>query len=236
VWSGSVYTLVCSPTPPPSPPPAVPDSPATDIWIPPGLWYQWNTSAALCSIVGPVVLKGLRYALGELPLFAMAGAVVPTQTIQRKNGPLVWIIFPGTGNGSNYEDDGVSTQYQEPAQSGISRTVLTHTLTTTTDAVSLAGGTTQHTIVISGQLATNPLRRQQLQLRRIVGSQGAPTSVTCDGAALPELPPPSAGTTLWENTGWWVTPAADDSLWLAGGSLMVSLPLSSSNVSTTIVY
>ena len=242
-FAGSVYTLVCPPPPPPPPPPPVaPGSPAVAVWIPPGMWYPWNTSAAQgpisMPIAGPVVLRGLRYGLGELPLFALAGSVVPTQTMQRDSGPLVWTVFPGNGTpgvfpgngtGSHYEDDGVSTQYQQAPGSGggFSKTTLSH---------HTAAGSMQHTAIISGQSAAKPPRRQLLQLRRVAGSHGPPTSVICDGAALPELPPPPAGAPLGAATGWWVAPAAEDSLWLAGGSLMVSLPLSSSNISVTMVY
>ena len=161
----------------------------------------------------------------------MAGAVIPTRTMRRDNGPLVWIIFPGTaGNGSHYEDDGVSTRYEQPAaaKGGFSWTTLTHTMTD-------RGGTRRQTIVISGQVATGPLRRQLLQLRRIVGSQGAPISVDCDGVALPELPPATEDT-VGAATGWWVAPNSNDSMWLAGGSLMVSLPLNNSGISATVVY
>jgi hypothetical protein len=189
-------------------------------------------SAALRPIAGPVVLKGQQFALSELPLFAMAGAVIPTQTMRRDNGPLVWIIFPGTaGNGSHYEDDGVSTRYEQPAaaKGGFSWTTLTHTMTD-------SGGTRRQTIVISGQVATGPLRRQLLQLRRIVGSQGAPISVRGGGVALPELPPPATEDAVGAATGWWVAPNSNDSLWLAGGSLMVSLPLNNSGINATVVY
>ena len=234
-WAASIYALVCPPAPPP--PPQAPDSPATDIWIPPGVWFPWNTSAALRPIGGPAVLRGLRFALSELPLFALAGSVIPTQTMRRENGPLVWVIFPGTaGNGSHYEDDGNSTRYQQPSadEGGFSTSTLTHTMSEHNVVGGHGGGTLRQTVIISGP--TGPPRRHLLQLRRIAGSQGAPISVECDGVALSALPPPATEADLGAATGWWVTPKANDSLWLAGGSLMVSLPQKIGDINATLVY
>jgi len=169
------------------------------------------------------VLKGCQFRLDEIPLFAQAGAVVPTQTMQKAEGPLIWILFPGNGTGAHYEDDGTSTKYQSnTASDAFSWTNLTHATNAKTAMIS-----------ITGQPASASPRRHVLQLRRLAGDQGPPTGVECNSQPLSKVAPPSPGT-MGAVTGWWVAPAAEDSLWLAGGSLMISLPLSASDASVLV--
>ena len=109
-----------------------------DIWIPPGKWLPWNASAEISGGASGVVLKAQQFALNEIPLFARAGAVVPTQTMRKEDGPLVWILFPGAaGNGSTYHDDGNTTRYQ--TSDGVSWAHLAH---------ATAGGTTTITVTV----------------------------------------------------------------------------------------
>ena len=117
---------------------------------------------------------------------------------------------------------------------GFSTSTLTHTMSEHNVVGGHGGGTLRQTVIISGP--TGPPRRHLLQLRRIAGSQGAPISVECDGVALSALPPPATEADLGAATGWWVTPKANDSLWLAGGSLMVSLPQKIGDINATLVY
>ena len=290
VWAASVYELTCSPVPPPPPPPL---SPPKDIWIPPGKWFPWMTSDPTASaITGPTVLSGRQFALDAIPLFAKAGAVVPTQTMQKAEGPLVWVIFPGNGTGRHCEhglspnyhyllffrggpasqtvfkpqlkldyvamlvgsisnrypppstvascrlfrlrlllkdvDDGTTTQYQASSGASFSWTTLSHT--TITD-----GNTTlEHTVTVIGQPAMSPPRRQVLQVRRLAEDLALPSAIECNGSPLSRIPVPPS--TMGLAAGWWVAPKSADSLWVAGGSLMISLPLSTADASVVVLY
>jgi hypothetical protein len=150
--------------------------------------------------------------------------------MRKENGSLVWIIFPGrSGNGTNYEDDGTTTQYRNTASKSISWTALAHQ---TNGKV--------HTVNITGQPVGTP-RQQVLQLRKLVGARAPPATVECNGKVLPRIAPPSTEGALGSpasnaTSGWWVVQSSEDSLWYAGGSLMISLPVGIADMSTTVSY
>lgn len=117
-WRTQVYSIECPAEPPPPPS-------TKTVWIPPGDWHPWNTSSSTTSRAGTciihgglsgVVLEDLPYDLHEIPIFVKAGAVVPTQSMAKQGGPLIWIVFGGessSGNGSSYDDDGNTTDYMK---------------------------------------------------------------------------------------------------------------------------
>ena len=281
-WNASVYEILCPATS------VDPLSPRTDIWIPPGQWLPWNTSwtapsstpsstphgmgsgtsthqASVQVLTGPTVVKGLQFALHEIPLFVRAGAVVPTQTMSKELGPLVWVIFPGeSGDGSYYQDDGTTTQYQQAidkasaaASNTYSWTSLNHTtaagksrIITIAPAAPPLTTTTIDTTGSRGSLA-GPLRQHVLQMRRLVDDQtDSPSAVECNGEALPKIAPrkftveganataetnDATNATSSATMGWWIAQVSEDSLWVAGGSLMISLPVSPT-LSVTVSY
>ena len=256
-WAASVYEVSC----PPQPPTRQQPSPPADLWIPPGRWYPWSTANANAShaIAGPAILRAQTYLLGEIPLFAREGAVVPTQTMQKEGGPLVWVVFPGSGRGTCYEDDGTTTKYQ-----GARAAAMTTTLTHATDTSART-----HTLAVSGQppTPTGVPRRHVLQLRRLAGDRAMPKAVECNGKVLPNITPPApapsahahapavampataAGATSTHlplttplatppapAPGWWVVPPGEDSLWMAAGSIMVSLPIGPADITVVVTY
>jgi Glycosyl hydrolases family 31/Domain of unknown function (DUF5110) len=97
-----------------------------DIWIPPGTWYQLYTGAAF---VGPRWVR-IAAALETIPLFARAGAIVPTAgaALHLADMPNDWLdvrVFPGAdGDFRLYEDDGLTDGY---LQSEYEWTHLTYT-------------------------------------------------------------------------------------------------------------
>eukprot|EP01043_Picozoa_sp_COSAG02_P026120 COSAG02_NODE_1495_length_12314_cov_33.691691_3_plen_458_part_00 len=241
-WRTQVYSVVCKSQPPP--PPA-----KKTVWLPPGAWVPWNTSSTSSRIIHGaetgVVIKDQPYALHEIPIFSKAGAVVPTQTMAKQAGPLVWIVFPfaGTngssfscvGNGSNYDDDGNTTRYIQNVGTSWAHLNYEHSSGTVSDGSIL---TSMMSINISGSHGYNG---NTVQLRKVRGSP-AVQQVTFDGEILPQIEPPAleapnaptfsagarpastvpmAGTT---KAGWWIVPDEHDSLWQAAGSAMISLP------------
>jgi alpha-glucosidase (family GH31 glycosyl hydrolase) len=90
------------------------------IWIPPGSWVELGTGVVHQG--GSNVVLTRAFDLREIPVFARAGAVIPTiplvdgQTLgmtQRQYDSLVFSVFPGATSGSTkvYEDDGATTAY-----------------------------------------------------------------------------------------------------------------------------
>jgi alpha-glucosidase len=96
------------------------------IWIPEGDWIEWPTGAHLH---GPALMDR-TFRLDEIPVYARAGAIVPTQQRepfasiapdaletqtqgQPPPDPLILQIFPGaSGEGNLYEDSGDTLGYK----------------------------------------------------------------------------------------------------------------------------
>jgi alpha-glucosidase len=84
---------------------------AREVYLPAGTWFAWDDDARL---VGPRRLR-VDAPLERLPLFARAGAALPTQSPVQHTGetpaePLVIEVFPGAdGETTLVEDDGRST-------------------------------------------------------------------------------------------------------------------------------
>lgn len=87
---------------------------ATSITLPPGSWYDFWTSQKLSSSDKIT----LHPALGEMPLYVRAGAIIPMQplvqsTAETPPGPLQLHVYPGDNcRGSLYQDDGHTFDYQ----------------------------------------------------------------------------------------------------------------------------
>lgn len=106
------------------------------LYLPAGRWYDWWTGHPH---EGPVDLD-VAAPLDRLPLFARAGTVVPTATLNDDgivdDSTIVLRVFPGDGEGVIYDDDGESFAYRDGAFSrrryrvavdGADRTTVTMT-------------------------------------------------------------------------------------------------------------
>ena len=87
---------------------------AQDIRLPPGGWYEYGTSALRSS----TETLTLQPALGFLPVYVRAGAIIPQQPIVQDTdetpaGPLELHVYPGPDcRGTLYQDDGHTFAYQ----------------------------------------------------------------------------------------------------------------------------
>jgi alpha-glucosidase len=87
---------------------------AEDVRLPPGGWYEYGTSV-LHESTGTI---SLQPALGVLPVFARAGAIIPEQPViqdtdETPNGPIELHVYPGPGcRGALYQDDGHTFAYR----------------------------------------------------------------------------------------------------------------------------
>jgi alpha-glucosidase len=85
---------------------------AEDARLPPGDWYEFGSSVLRSGTVS------LQPALGEIPVFVRAGAIVPQQPVVQEtdetpNGPLELHVYPGPEcRGSLYQDDGRTFAYR----------------------------------------------------------------------------------------------------------------------------
>jgi alpha-glucosidase (family GH31 glycosyl hydrolase) len=84
-----------------------------NVWIPPGEWVHWYTGQRW---TGPQEVR-LPTPLDQIPLFAKAGAIIPTAAVKNSTNdpadPLTFHVFPGPPQIVQlYEDDGISTGYQ----------------------------------------------------------------------------------------------------------------------------
>jgi hypothetical protein len=84
-----------------------------ELWIPPGQWWDWWTGELY---EGP---RSVVYSasLERCPMFVRAGAILPMQPDMPFLGskpadPLTIHLWPGSGQLSLYEDDGISLDYQ----------------------------------------------------------------------------------------------------------------------------
>jgi alpha-glucosidase (family GH31 glycosyl hydrolase) len=225
-WRTQVYSVHCAAQPP------APPSTKT-VWIPPGDWLTFTSNASTLIHGGDkgILLTGLSYELDEIPLFARAGAVVPTQTMAQQAGPLVWIIFPGAnGSGTNYEDDGNTTAYKQNHAYEYSWSTLRQFVAVHRTQITITHGTPCR----SARCQEAATRSQIIQLRRLPNTP-QPKKVSCNGGWLPKIAPPSpptaghgAGSKV--SAGWWVVPASEGTLWQAGGSIMCQLPIGCADV------
>lgn len=90
------------------------------LWIPPGIWVGYDGGHVLTGSMDGSTYIPVTVDLSDVPLFARAGAVIPTRpvrtgnTIGLANKPyeeLIWTIYfakgvPRSGSGYVYDDDG----------------------------------------------------------------------------------------------------------------------------------
>lgn len=86
------------------------------VYLPAGEWYDWHTGARF---TGPVHLLA-EAPLERMPLYVRAGTVLPLgpalQHVEAQTlDPLTLRVFPGTGVGQLYEDDGRTFAYEAGA-------------------------------------------------------------------------------------------------------------------------
>jgi alpha-glucosidase len=85
-----------------------------EITLPPGDWYDFWTAQKHASSEKIT----LRPAIGEMPIYIRAGAIIPMQplvqsTSEKPNGPLQVQVYPGGDcRGSLYQDDGHTFAYE----------------------------------------------------------------------------------------------------------------------------
>ena len=82
------------------------------MYLPDGIWYDWWTEKSY---------SGAQYILAEaplerMPLYVKAGSIIPLQPVmqyidEKPIDCLTFKVFPGTGEGILYEDDGRSFEY-----------------------------------------------------------------------------------------------------------------------------
>jgi alpha-glucosidase len=94
-----------------APPPTLESPQAYQICLPAGRWYDYWTGEPAAQVIG------VTPALGRLPVFVRAGAILPGQalvqsTSETPQGPLSLDVYPGDDcRGTIYADDGHSMAY-----------------------------------------------------------------------------------------------------------------------------
>lgn len=207
----------------------LPGPAAKAVFLPPGAWSTWNGSAVAA---GPAWLPVHAYGLGDVPVFAAAGTLIPLKTLdsvwtgEGVPNPLVWAAFPfapnttGTSSYALYEDDGESLNYRIAGSAAFS---------TTTGSLSLSALETANTLAFTavtvgggfpGWIST---RTHWVQLRG-KGALAPPLGnltvngqfvAECPGGVAPAQPRTAAGC-------WWVVGEQDHSLAAPASSLVVS--------------
>jgi alpha-glucosidase len=107
-----------------APPPTLESPQAYQICLPAGRWYDYWTGEPAVVTPTPAAVGepaaqviGVTPALGRLPVFVRAGAILPGQalvqsTSERPQGPLSLDVYPGDDcSGTIYADDGHSMAY-----------------------------------------------------------------------------------------------------------------------------
>jgi hypothetical protein len=156
------------------------------IWIPEGDWIEWPTGVTLR---GPKLMDR-SFRLDEIPVYARAGAIVPTQQGEPSEtasgdasssvthadvppDPVVLQIFPGaTGEGNLYEDAGDTLGYKT------SEFAWTHF-----HQQRLQDGTLQIQIMPAGGGFAGMPAARSYELR--LNSSWPAASITVNGVAIP---------------------------------------------------
>lgn len=189
---------------------SVPDTTQQDVYLPAGDWVDWHSQRRITSpgaVIPGVAL--FRDGLFRLPLFAREGAVIPVMRVddqtmnalgRRKDGTLdqnlrVRAFSFGSGHdGSHaftlYEDDGITTAYQQGA---VRTTGITQTRSGARVTLELAAA--------SGRYDGAPDNRDNVV--ELV-ADGRAAAATLNGEPLPELASMAAfdaGDPGWIDTG-----------------------------------
>jgi len=101
---------------------------STSPYLPAGVWYAWGTNT---QIVGPQTLSLTGIPLDNVPMYALAGSIIPTaQQVQFSDalpgGPLNVNVYSGAdGLFILYEDDGETIAYSDPSNPAYTATTFT---------------------------------------------------------------------------------------------------------------
>jgi len=165
-------------------------------WLPPGEWVDVLTGAATVAPAPGGAALSTGVALGEVPAWMRAGAVLPFVPTEyapsltglaaggfRLLGFAVVPGGPGSGAARVYEDDGATDEYlTAPPGAGAAVTTATY---------ARSGNTTTVTVATAGGFPSMPAARTVLQVRLL--GVGAPAAVRVNGVPLPFARRPSIG-------------------------------------------
>lgn len=205
-----------------------------DVWIPEGTFAAWNGTTGVAGakglFVGPTTVVGVTYGLGDIPLFARAGTVMPMKTMASVQtpspDPLVWTVFPGAASGSGhaYEDDGLSLGYEQGENA---------TLSASFTAVSTAGesaGANAGDVTMTVTL--HPVRGTYAGMP---ASRGYEVHVRCGGAAVSKVAVNGAAVPQGGGVpGWHVVTEAEHTLAAPAGTVVVDVGRAANTDTTTV--
>ena len=189
-------------------------------WIPPSPepWTDFNGTR---SFVGPLLTPPIFYGLGDVPLFARQGAVIPMKTNASTTAafadPLVLTVFPSfegsTGSSfSLYEDDGGTNAFETGA---FARTLITSSFS----VLAPVGNTlTVNAFEGAGFAGQGAARRLVAHFRgfRAASGEAAPSAVLIDKLAVPAGAPGCAAPGCY-----WVVEESAHSILCPAGTLVV---------------
>ena len=107
--------------------PVLTEDNATSAYLPPGVWFEWGTTA---THIGPTTLSLADVPLAAVPVYVAAGAVLalapPVEYSDAlPGGPLHVTVYGGAdGAFTLYEDDGETTAYEAGAAATFAATAL----------------------------------------------------------------------------------------------------------------
>lgn len=181
------------------------------IWLPESVLWLNLLNGDLEA--GPMHLNR-SYSLNQLPLFAKAGAVLPTRTLAAQHEPfpavIRWRIIKGAdkGAGELYEDEGDNMNYQqEQAALTTLSYVSTHKPTWSMEVAILPATPAS----ANGSLPSG-MPEQRVHSLELTGVTEMPSSALCNGIKLEKVTPESG-------PGYWRTPVNST----LTGSTMVSI-------------
>lgn len=165
------------------------------VWLPKGRWYDTALGQQLIVRSREGAWFDRRYLLGEVPVFAAQGAVVPGQQGQKRLDKahfpdLVITAFPGgDGEGELYEDDGISTDYIRGGS------VLTKIRQRVSEPA--------RTLRITAAKGDYPgwLRHRRIEVRFV--AEAVPKSVSVDGSPVQSATHPDGSDSDSSPWYWW---------------------------------
>ena len=164
-----------------APPPDAPCGLArTEVWLPPGVWYEVHTGSLLKRAAPQTTTLGVH--LLDVPTYAVGGSVVPRRPLFSSTGEVAvspglageayaaveWTLYPGAaaGSGSMYEDDGETYAY-------------------------LRGDSATSTLVFAMGGGTSPTLDVNITVAVSAGGAAALPRTRTHSLRLPNTPPPT---------------------------------------------
>ena len=218
------------------------------MWLPPTIdnaswvaWGRWDEPALHPGAAG-TLLPSRNYTLAETPLWAKAGAVLPTRGVESAYvavaDPLVWLVVPGAGAGAGevYEDDGVSTAHRVGNQevqasssdsgSSSSSSAVTTIAHAWTRADGASSGATWSATVSAANGTFDGMPASRSQCVALKGVRVLPAAAACDdGLPLRHTAPGAA-------PGFWLEPDAAPDVRAAGAPSPASLVIACGSLAT----